>query len=42
MNQSMSKGSIMLDQSNHALNNSGSKQKFSFPKANRFDSSRSV
>ena len=40
MNQSTSKGSIGLDQSNHILNNSSSKQKFSFPKASRFDSSK--
>ena len=41
MNQSTSKGSIGLDQSNHILNNSSSKQKFSFPKANRFEYSKS-
>ncbi len=41
MNQSTSKGSIALDQSNHILNNSSSKQKFSFPKASRFDASKS-
>lgn len=34
--------SLALDQSNHNLNNSSSKQKFSFPKASRFDLSKSM
>ena len=38
INKSGSKNSIGLDLSTHGLNNSSSKQKFSFPKANRFDS----
>lgn len=34
--------SIALDLSNHNLNNSSSKQKFSFPKASRFNLSKSM
>lgn len=40
INKTSSKNTISLDLSNHNLNNSSSKQKFSFPKASRFDSSR--
>lgn len=38
INNSSSKNSLGLDLSTHNLNNSSSKQKFSFPKASRFDS----
>ena len=36
MTDSLMSNSINLDTSKHNLNNSGSKQKFSFPKAERF------
>lgn len=40
MDKSQSKNSIALDLSSHNLNNSSSKQKFSFPKATRFENSK--
>lgn len=40
MDKSMSRRSIASDLSSHNLNNSSSKQKFSFPKASRFEQSR--
>jgi hypothetical protein len=40
INKSGSKNTISLDLSTHNLNNSSSKQKFLFPKANRFDNSK--
>lgn len=40
INKTTSKNTIDLDLSNHNLNNSSSKQRFSFPKASRFYSSK--
>ena len=40
INKSTERNSIALDLSSHNLNNSSSKQKFSFPKASRFESSK--
>ena len=42
LDKSGSRNSVGLDLSNHNLNNSSSKQKFSFPKADRFKYNKSV
>lgn len=42
LDKSSMRNSIGLDLSNHNLNNSSSKQKFSFPKADRFSYTKNL